>query len=125
MALRHSQEQAEHIKQQLSTWLAQRGLTHNTNKTQITPTTTRFDFLGRNIRRYPCGKLLTKPNKTALTRTKRRLTEETRSLHGATPGMIIGHLNPIITGQATHYRGVVSTQTFHTLDHYLWRLTYR
>jgi RNA-directed DNA polymerase len=125
VALCHSREQAEHIEQQLSTWLAQRGLAHNTDKTQITPATTGFDFLGCTIRRYPCGKLLIKPSKTAVTRIKRRLAEEMRSLRGAAPGVIIGRLNPIITGWAAYYRGVVSTQTFHTLDHYLWRLTYR
>jgi Group II intron, maturase-specific domain len=86
---------------------------------------TGFDFLGCNVRRYPCGKLLIKPSKTAVTRIKRRLAEEMRSLRGAAPGVIIGRLNPIITGWAAYYRGVVSTQTFHTLDHYLWRLTYR
>jgi RNA-directed DNA polymerase len=125
VALCHSREQAEHIEQQLSTWLAQRGLAHNTDKTQITPATTGFDFLGCNVRRYPCGKLLIKPSKTAITRIKRRLAEEMRSFRGAAPGVIIGRLNPIITGWAAYYRGVVSTQTFHTLDHYLWRLTYR
>jgi RNA-directed DNA polymerase len=48
-----------------------------------------------------------------------------RSLRGAAPAVIIGRFNPIITGWSAYYRGVVSTQTFHTLDHYLWRLTYR
>jgi hypothetical protein len=125
VALCHSREHAEHIEQQLSTWLAQRGLAHNTDKTTTTPATTEFDFLGCNIRRYPCGKLLIKPSKTAVTRIRRRLAEEMRSLRGAAPAVIIGRLNPIITGWAAYYRGVVSTQTFHTLDHYLWRLTYR
>jgi RNA-directed DNA polymerase len=48
-----------------------------------------------------------------------------RSLRGAAPGVIIGRLNPIITGWAAYYRGVVSSQTFDALDDYLWRLTYR
>jgi RNA-directed DNA polymerase len=125
VALCQHREQAEHIEQQLSTWRAQRGLAHNRDKTTITPATTGFDFLGCTIRRYPCGKLLIKPSKTALTRIKRRLAEEMRSLRGAAPGVIIGRLNPIITGWAAYYRGVVSTQTFHTLDDYLWRLTSR
>jgi len=36
--------------------------------------------------------------------------------------VIIGRLNPIITGWAAYYRGVVSSQTFDALDDYLWRL---
>jgi RNA-directed DNA polymerase len=125
VALCHSREQAEHVEQRVSTWLAQRGLAHNTDKTQITPATIGFDFLGHTIRRYPCGKLLIKPHKTALTRITRRLAEEMRSSRGAAPGVIIGRSNPIITGWAAYYRGVVSSQTFHTLDDYLWRLTYQ
>ncbi|MGH3809119.1 MAG: group II intron maturase-specific domain-containing protein [Pseudonocardiaceae bacterium] len=66
-----------------------------------------------------------KPSKTAVTRIRRRLAEEMRSLRGAAPTVIIGRLNPIITGWAAYYRGMVSSQTFHTLDHYLWQLTYR
>jgi RNA-directed DNA polymerase len=125
VALCHSQEQAEHIEQRLSTWLAQRGLAHNTDKTTITPATIGFDFLGCAIRRYPCGKLLIKPSKTAVTRIRTRLANEMRSLRGAAPGVIIGRLNPIITGWAAYYRGVVSSQTFDALDDHLWRLTYR
>ncbi|MBV9164108.1 MAG: hypothetical protein JO281_21760 [Pseudonocardiales bacterium] len=119
VALCHSREQTENIKQQQSTWLTQRGLAHNTDKTQITPTTTGFNFLGCNARRYPCGKLLIKPSKTTITQIKRRLAEEIRSLRGATPGAIIGRLNPITTRWAAYHRGTVSTQTFHTLDHSL------
>ena len=85
VALCHSREQAEHIEQQLSSWLAPRGLAHNTNKTTITPVTIGFDFLGFSIRRYPCGKLLIKPSKTAVTRIKRRLADEMRSLRGPLP----------------------------------------
>lgn len=125
LALCHSREQAEHIEQRLSTWLAQRGLAHNMDKTQITSATTGFDFLGCNIRRYPCGKLLIKPSKAAVTRIRKRLADEMWSLRGTAPRVIIGRLNPIITGWAAYYRGVVSTQTFHALDDYLWRLTYR
>jgi RNA-directed DNA polymerase len=76
---------AEHIEQHLSTWLAPRGLAHNTDKTTITPVTIGFDFLGFSIRRYPCGKLLIKPSKTAVTRIKRRLADEMRSFAGPLP----------------------------------------
>ena len=38
---------------------------------------------------------------------------------------MISRLNPIIRGWAAYYRSVVSKETFSSLDHYVWRLTYR
>jgi RNA-directed DNA polymerase len=38
---------------------------------------------------------------------------------------VIKRLNPIIRGWAAYYRTQVSGKTFKTLDHYLWKLTYR
>jgi RNA-directed DNA polymerase len=37
---------------------------------------------------------------------------------------VITRLNPIIRGWAAYYRSVVSKETFSSLDHYVWRLTY-
>jgi len=61
LALCHSREQAEQVKTQLAQWLAPRGLVFNEAKTQITHLDQGVDFLGFGIRRYPNGKLLTKP----------------------------------------------------------------
>src|SRR6266702_5610391 len=65
IALCHSREQAEQVKARLAEWLASRGLVFNEDKTQITHLDRGVDFLGFAIRRYPNGKLLTKPSKDA------------------------------------------------------------
>ena len=62
LALCHTREQAEHVKQRLARWLEPRGLALNEAKTRITHLDQGVDFLGFEIRRYR-GKLLTKPSK--------------------------------------------------------------
>ena len=47
------------------------------------------------------------------------------ALRGANAAAVIRTLNPTVRGWAAYYRGVVSTDTFQTLDQHLWRLTYK
>ncbi len=42
------------------------GLELSTEKSRITKIEDGFDFLGFNIRKYPCGKLLIKPSKASI-----------------------------------------------------------
>ncbi len=52
VALCHSREQAEAVREKLSTWLEPRGLSFNQDKTRIVHLEQGFDFLSFNIRRY-------------------------------------------------------------------------
>jgi RNA-directed DNA polymerase len=124
LALCHSQEQAEQVKERLARWLAPRGLAFNEAKTKITNLDQGVDFLGFNIRRHR-GKLLTKPSKDALRRIRSRLSTEMRRLRGANADGVIRTLNPIIAGWAAYYRIGVSSRAFQALDHHVWRLTYK
>ena len=124
VALCHTQRQAEQVKALLAKWLAPRGLVFNEDKTQIVHLSAGCDFLGFNVRRYR-GKLLIKPSKAAIQRTRERLRTEMRTLRGSNAAAVIAVLNPIIRGWAAYYRGVVSKKTFSSLDAYLWRLTYK
>jgi RNA-directed DNA polymerase len=124
LALCHSREQAEHVKQRLARWLEPRGLAFNEAKTRITHLDQGVDFLGFEIRRYR-GKLLTKPSKDALRRIRKRLTEEVTALRGANADAVIARLNPIITGWAAYYRIGVSKRAFNTLDAHLWKLAWK
>jgi RNA-directed DNA polymerase len=126
IALCHSREAAEQVKERLEKWLTPRGLVFNEDKTRIVHAENGFDFLGFNVRRYPrCGKLLIKPSGTAVTRLRKRLREEFRALRGAPPLAVLRKINPIVRGWSAYYRTVVSKEVFASLDHYLWRLTYR
>ena len=58
-------------------------------------------------------------------RIRERLRTEMRSLRGANAQAVIARFNPIIRGWAAYYRTVVASETFTSLDHYLWKLTYK
>jgi RNA-directed DNA polymerase len=127
VALCHSREQAEAVREKLSTWLEPRGLSFNQDKTRIVHLEQGFDFLSFNIRRYHTtsgAKVLIKPSKDALKKIRRRLREELRDLRGATTEAVIRRLNPIIRGQAGYHRTGVSKHAYTTLDHHLWRHLY-
>jgi RNA-directed DNA polymerase len=125
IALCHTRDQAEQVKARLAEWLAPRGLVFNETKTQITHLTQGVDFLGFNIRRYPNGKLLTKPSNDAVRRIQRRLSAEARALRGSNADAVIAKLNPIITGWAAYYRIGVSKRIFAALDAHVWKLVYK
>jgi RNA-directed DNA polymerase len=121
----HSQEQARQVKARLARWLAPRGLGFNEDKTTVVHLTQGFDFLGVNVRRYPNGKLLTKPSPKAVTRLKRRLASEMRALRGSNANAVLAKLAPITRGWAAYHRCVVSSKVFSSLDNYVWKLTYK
>lgn len=128
----YSQQQAEQVKARLAAWLAPRGLSFNEDKTRIVHVESGggFDFLGFTVRRYQQhgsrpAKLLIKPSQDAVRRIRQRLADEVRGMRGSNARAVIARLNPIIRGWAAYYRGVVSSKVFASLDHYVWRLTYR
>ncbi|HXR23463.1 MAG TPA: group II intron maturase-specific domain-containing protein [Acidimicrobiales bacterium] len=124
VALCHSRDEAFEVKARLASWLAPRGLAFNEEKTRVVTLGEGFDFLGFNVRRYR-GKLLIKPSKAAIRRVRERLRTEMRSLRGANAAAVLIRLNPIIRGWSAYYRGVVSSETFHTLDNHMWQLTWK
>ena len=124
VALCHSQEQAQQVKERLAEWLAPRGLVFNEDKTTIVHLDQGLDFLGANVRRY-AGKLLIKPSKPAIRRIRSRLAVEMRSLRGSNAPAILARITPITRGWATYYRAVVSKRVFSALDKYMWKLTYK
>ena len=90
--------QAEQVKERLAGWLEPGCLAFNEAKTRIVHLSQGFDFLGFGIRRYPNGKLLTKPSKEAMRRIRERLSNEAIAMRGANADALIARLNPIITG---------------------------
>ena len=121
----HSRQQAGSIRARLAGWLAERGLSLNEDKTRIVRLSQGFDFLGWNFRRYPVGKTLVKPSKGSVARHRRRLADEMRRLRGSNAGAVIGTLNPVIRGWAAYHRSQVSSETFSSLGHYTWKLTWK
>lgn len=125
IALCHSRAQAEQVKTRLVEWLAPRGLVFNEDKTQITHLNRGVGFLGFTIRRFPNGKLLTKPSNEAMRRIRKRLSTEIRALRGSNADTVIAKINPIVRGWAAYYRIGVSKRAFNTLDAHVWKLVYK
>ena len=125
VALCHSREQAEQVKARLAEWLAPRGLAFNEDKTRVVHLDEGVDFLGFNVRRYRDSKLLIKPSAKAVRRFRERLAAEMRALRGSNAAAVIARLAPVTRGWAAYYRGVVSSKLFASLDHYLFKLTYK
>ena len=121
----HTRAQAEGVREKLAGWLAERGLSLNTDKTRVLALTEGFDFLGWTFRRYPSGSLLITPSKAAARRHRRRLADEMRALRGSNAGAVIATLNPIIRGWTAYHRSVYSSREFSRTSHYMWKLTYK
>ena len=119
-----SREQAEEVKERLTTWLTTRGLAFNEDKTRILHAESGFDFLGFNVRRYH-GKLLIIPSLAAQRRIRERLSAEMLALRGANAAAVLRKINPIIRGWSAYYRTVVSSEVFKALDSHMWTLTYK
>jgi len=128
VVLCHTREQAETVRDLLSAWLTERGLSLNQEKTRIGRIDAGFDFLSYTIRRYYVRggtKVLTKPSRDALTKIRRRNAQQLRILRSADPAEVIRILNPIIRGQANYYRPGASKKSYQALDDHLWQHLYK
>lgn len=126
----------EQCRQLTQEWLTGIGLELSEQKTRIAHTLENvegkvgFNFLGFEVRQYPASKYntsrgrgfktLIKPSKEAVKRHWAKLSEMISQNKAAKQANLIGVLNPVIAGWANYYRAVVSTKTFHLLDHRLY-----
>jgi RNA-directed DNA polymerase len=84
-----------------------------------------FDFLGQNVRKYPHGKLLTKPSKKNIKTFLDRIRKTIKAAAAWPAAEWINEPNPKIRGWANYHRHVVSKRTFPRVDYdifsSLWR----
>lgn len=105
------------IKEMLTAFLKERGLTLSEEKTLITHISEGFDFLGFNVRKYN-GTLLIKPSKKSQKRFTDKLHEVVLTKGKALSQQeLIEKLNPIIMGWGNYYSHVVSKEVFCRCDH--------
>ena len=121
----HTRQQAEAVRERLTGWLAERGLSLNEDKTHLVALTQGFDFLGWTFRRSTRGRLLITPSKAAVSRHRERLADEMRRLRGSNAAAVTATFNPIIRGWTAYHRSMYSYREFHRLSHYMWQLTYK
>ncbi len=119
-----TRQQAEQVKADLERWLEPRGLSFNEDKTRIVHLSEGVDFLGFTLRRFG-HKLIIKPSKAAISRVKRKLAADMRSLRGSNATAVLVAVAPVVRGWSGYYRGVVSKKVFNGLDRHMWTLTYK
>lgn len=119
-----SREMLEEIKDFVSAFLAERGLELSAEKTHLTHLEEGFNFLGQNVRRYN-GKLIIQPSK----KSRKAFLDKVRGIIKANPtaktGVLIQQLNPLIRGWVNYHRHVCSSQTFHQVDHAIFKALWR
>ena len=106
-------------------FLKERGLELSHEKTQITHVEEGFDFLGQNVRRYRCGKVLTKPSSQNVKTFLSKIRETIDNSGSLTAGEMIQRLNQQIKGWTMYHRYAASKRTFTYVDHRIFQMVWR
>ncbi len=106
-------------------FLKGRGLELSHEKTQITHIEQGFDFLGQNVRRYRCGKVLTKPSRQSVKTFLSKIQETLDGSGGQTAGEMIRRLNQQLKGWTMYHRYASSQRTFSDVDHRIFQMVWR
>lgn len=112
------------VKSTIEQFLAQRGLSLSPTKTKITHISEGFDFLGWNVRRVKDG-LRTTPSRKNRLAFYDKLRQTIREHRTAKQEVLILKLNPLIRGWAQYHRVVAVRDTFHKMDHLLFKALWR
>lgn len=92
------------------------GLELSIEKSRITKIEEGFNFLGFNVRKYPCEKLLIKPSKASIKMFLKDVRAIIKSAIALPTEIVIHQLNQKITGWTNYYKGGVSSQVFAKID---------
>jgi RNA-directed DNA polymerase len=106
-------------------FLKERGVELSHEKTQITHVEEGFDFLGQNVRRYRCGKVLTKPSSQNVKTFLAKMRETIDNSGSLTAGELIRRLNQQIKGWTMYHRYASSKRTFSYVDHRIFQMVWR
>jgi RNA-directed DNA polymerase len=113
-----------YVLPKIKTFLAQRGLSLNLEKTRIVHRGEGFNFLGFHIRYYE-RKLIIKPQKEKVLAHLGTIKQTLKdNLHNSI-AQVIYKLNPIIWGWANYYRHCNAKQTFIHIENRLWHMLWR
>jgi RNA-directed DNA polymerase len=106
-------------------FLKERGLELSHEKTRITHIEEGFDFLGQNVRRYRCGKVLIKPSSSSVKTFLSKIQETIDGSGSLTAGELIRRLNQQIKGWTMYHRYASSKRTFTNVDHRIFQMVWR
>ena len=122
LVLADSKEKCIQAKALLVPWLGERGLQFSLDKVHIKNLKEGIQFLGCHIKIYGKEKstLLIKPDPESIKALRCKLKEIWLKHKGQATIGIIKELNPLIRGWANYYSPFVSSETFSSLDHFMW-----
>ena len=109
------------VKPVVESFLKERGLILSEEKTKITHIKEGFNFLGTNIRKYRKEKYLTKPSKENVKEFLRKIRKVIKEEKQSKQSSLINMLNPKIRGWANYHKSIVSSKTFHKVDHEIFK----
>jgi RNA-directed DNA polymerase len=112
------------IQPAIEAFMKERGLQLSQEKTHITSIHEGFDFLGFNLRKYN-GKLIIKPAKDKVKAFRSRLKGVCKQLRFRKTHEVIAQLNRMLRGWGNFYRHVVASDTFKSVDTYLFQTIWR
>lgn len=110
------------IKPIVKGFLKKRGLSLSEEKTKVTHINDGFNFLSQNTRKYSKGKVLQKPDKSAIKSIKSKLRKTVFKYLGASAKKVIIQINSLLRGWTNYHKHIVSKEIFTEIDYYLWRL---
>ncbi len=115
----------DRVQPLVAQFLKERGLELSHEKTRITHVEDGFDFLGQNVRRYRCGKVLTKPSSQSVKTFLSKIRETIDNSGSLTAGEMIQRLNQQIKGWTMYHRYAASKRTFTYVDHRIFQMVWR
>ena len=123
----NTQKDADDVHELLKPYLEKRGLELSEEKTRIVAIEEGYNFLGFNVRLYQTGqgkKLLIKPSKESIKKSKETISKEIQKLKGNNVSAVIDKLNPVIRGIGNYWSLSVAKQTYSNIDHHIWGCTF-
>lgn len=118
-----TQEDILNIIPHVETWLSQRGLRLNSEKTQVVSIHDGFDFLGFNIRQFN-GKCLPKPQREKVIAKLREIKAWLVAHPHVSPAAVIHYLNPILRGFANYYKHGIYREMFEYIDYRMFHMLF-
>ncbi|CEO89931.1 Group II intron maturase-specific domain protein [Syntrophaceticus schinkii] len=120
-----TKEIAEELKDIVSQFLKERGLTLSEEKTMITHIDDGFDFLGWTFRKFK-GKLIVKPSKDSIKTLIRKCAAIIlKKGKAGNQSELIRRLNQVVRGWTNYHRHVVASQAFSYINNTLYLLLQR
>jgi RNA-directed DNA polymerase len=119
-----TQADIEAIVPVVKTWLQQRGLQFNPEKTRIVQIEQGLDFLGFHIQKWK-HKCLARPQKEKTLAFLNKIRQWLKYHRHSSPEDVIRYLNPVLRGWAQFYCHGSSSRVFRYVDCEVWKALWR